>query len=100
MLKNDRNDLTTHYTGTDRDNYLQTDRLFCTGTAMQQDNCSPKDKKEKFPRFAFLKIFLADRTLQHICKPHKQPHNQSLQKSCNLANPQINNCLTNKIKYL
>lgn len=67
MLKNDSNALTNHYTDTDRNSYFQTDRLFCTGTVMQQlDNCSPKDKKEKFPRFAFLKISLATAHLAHL----------------------------------
>lgn len=66
MLKNDSNALTTHYKVTDRDSFLQSDRLFCTRTITQLDNCSPKDKKEKFPHFAFLKISFADTHLAHL----------------------------------
>ena len=71
MLKNDSYDLTTYYTDTDRDSFLQTDRLFCTGTVTQQlDNCSPKDRKEKLHRFAFLKISFADTHFAHLLLPN------------------------------
>ena len=69
MLKNDSNAMTIHYTATDRNYYLQTDRLFCTGTVSPQDNCSPKEKKEKLPCFAFLKISFADTHLAHLLLP-------------------------------
>ena len=39
-------------------------------------------------------------TKQHICKPHKPTRNQSLQKSCFLANAPLNNCIFVSIKKL
>lgn len=80
MLKND---------STIFDSYERTDKLDWTATVTG-------DKKE-IPRVAFLKIS-SDRKLQHICNSHMPGHNQNLQKSCNLANAQIKNCLTNKNK--
>jgi len=42
------------------------------------------------------------RTKQHICKPHKPTHNQSLQKSCFLPNAPkpttLENSLTNNLE--
>jgi hypothetical protein len=40
--------------------------------------CCKKTKKKN-------DIMNSQRTKQHICKPHKLTHNQSLQKSCFLA---------------